>query len=354
MFDIFKDTQHTIGTAPGTVAYVGQARAFTPWIELVRYSGPDIDEACLDATEEQPAPQPDRVSWYRARGIHDTGFVQRVGAWFGLHPLALEDICDTTQRPKAEEHEAGVFVACNAVRYDATAARVVKEHISFLWGDTFVLSFQPAEDQPSLDAVLERVRKGKGRIRTCGADYLMVALLDAVVDGYYPVLSAIGQELESIDASLMAREDDASLLAAYALKRELLFMRNSAWPLHEAIGRIAREEMGNVDEPIKAYLRDVLDHAHQVVESLDTLHAIASGLLDVHVSLVGYRMNAVMKILTTIATIFIPLTFLAGVYGMNFRYMPELEWTWGYPLVLAVMAALAGGMVVYFKRRKWF
>jgi magnesium transporter len=238
------------------------------------------------------------------------------------------------------------------LQWDAAREEVVVEHVSLILGPSFVISFQ---ERPGdvFGPTRERIRGGKGRVRKMGADYLAYCLADAIVDGYFAVLENLGDRIEDVESILVSNPSNDTLRAVHHLKRENLLLRKSVWPLREVINGLDRSESELITDPTHVYMRSVYDHSIQVIDTMETFRDMLAGMLDTYLSSLSNRMNEVMKVLTIIATIFIPLTFVAGIYGMNFQSMPELAWPWGYPAALAVMAIVAAGMVYYFRRKKW-
>jgi magnesium transporter len=277
--------------------------------------------------------------------------LERIGKHFGLHPLILEDILHTDQRPKMEDSENYLFIVTKMLSYDEENHLNVQQ-FSLVLGQNYIITFQERVGDV-FEPVRERLRKGKGRIRKMPPDYLAYALIDAVVDHYFIVLERIAERVEEIEEELIRNPTPETLKTIHHLKRELIFLRKSVWPLRELIGALERGESSLVHEKTTIFLRDLYDHTIQVIDTVETLRDMVSGMLDVFLSSVSNRMNEVMKVLTIIATIFIPLTFIAGIYGMNFKFMPELEWHWGYPLVWSIMIVVGVVMLFYFKRRKW-
>ena len=269
-----------------------------------------------------------------------------------MHPLVLEDILNTGQRPKLEDFDEYVFVVLKMFRYGDQVDGMGIEQISLILGPSFVISFQE-EPGDVFDLVRGRIRESKGRIRKMGADYLAYALLDALVDSYFVVLERVGEKVEFLEEELVSDPRPETLQAIHNLKRDMLFLRKSVWPLREVVGALVRGEPSLFGESITVYLRDVYDHSIQVIDTIETFRDMVSGMLDIYLSSVSNRMNEVMKVLTIIATIFIPLTFITGLYGMNFKHMPELAWRWGYPMVWAVMLTVVVLMLFYFRRKKW-
>jgi magnesium transporter len=293
------------------------------------------------------------TSWINIDGVHDMEVVRKLGEHFKIHPLTLEDVVNTAQRPKLEEFDDYLFVVLKMLRHD-DAGRVHAEQVSLVVGANFLLSFQESEGDV-FDAVRDRIRKGQGRIRRSGSAYLAYALIDCVVDHYFLVLEQLSETIETLEGQLYDAIDDGMdlLHEIYRLKQDMIYLRKQIWPLRETLGHLHKTENPLVPEKTKVFFSDVYDHLIQALEIVESLHAVLSGLQDLYLSMSSQRMNEVMKVLTIIATIFIPLSFVAGIYGMNFEVMPELKWRWGYFAVWGLFAAIMGGMLVYFKRRKW-
>jgi len=292
------------------------------------------------------------VSWINIDGLHQVDLIENIGECFDLHPLILEDILNTTQRPKLQDLEDYLCLILKMITYDETINQLHIEQVTLILGSNFVISFQETEGDV-FDLVRDRLRKGKGKIRKMGADYLAYALLDAVVDNYFIVLEKIGEEIESLEDELLEKPDPETVHGIHNLKRELIFLRKSVWPLREAIVGLEKGESSLIQDKTAIYLRDVYDHTIQVIDTIETYRDMVSGMLDVYLSSLSNKMNEVMKMLTIIATIFIPLTFLAGIYGMNFKYMPELEWPMAYPVLWLIMISVALFMLSYFRKKKW-
>jgi len=285
-------------------------------------------------------------------GIHQLDNIEKIGEHFKIHPLVLEDIMNTGQRPKMEDFNDYLFIVLKMLSYDEEENETKTEQVSLILSSKFVISFQESEGDV-FDPVRERIRSDRGRIRKMGVDYLAYSLIDAIVDNYFMVLEKIGEKIEDIEDELVKNPTPEVLHTIHRLKRELIFLRKSVWPLREVISRLERWESPLIDKSIDIYLRDVYDHTIQVIDALETFRDMLSGMLDIYLSSISNRMNEVMKVLTIIATIFIPLTLISSIYGMNFKYMPELDWFWGYPLVYTVMLAVSAVMLIYFRRKKW-
>ena len=292
------------------------------------------------------------VTWLDLDGVHQIDLLEMVGAQLKIHPLVVEDIHIPHQRPKVEDYEDYLYIVLKMISWDSIENEVKAEQVSLILGKGYVISFK--EDPGDIfDPVRLRLREGKGRINKMGSDYLAYSLLDQVVDNYFIVLENMGEEIEDLEEELVTNPDASTLQTIHHLKRELIFLRKSVWPLREAISSLQRGESSLFQPDTLVYLRDVYDHTIQVIDTIETFRDMVSGMLDIYLSSVSNRMNEVMKVLTIIATIFIPLTFIAGVYGMNFEYMPELAWPGGYFLVWGVMIVIFIGMLVFFKRKKW-
>jgi len=341
------------GHTPGTPVYVGRARAAA--VSITRYDY-DADSSTRDSFTSPDAALgalgAEKRSWINVDGVHDVEKVQQLGQGFGLHPLAVEDIVHTGQRPKLEDYKAYLFVVLRMLQWNQEKQEIDDEQVSIVFGDSWVLSFQERAGDV-FDPVRERLTTNRGRIRRTDADYLAYALVDAIVDHYFAILEALGEQIESLGDDLTENPKQEHLAAIRHLKRELLFMWKSVWPLREVLSAIERDESSLIQDSTRPYLRDVYDHTIHIIDTVETLRDMVSGLMDVYLSSVSNRMNEVMKVLTIIATIFIPLSFIAGVYGMNFAFMPELQWRYGYFLVLGLMFVVLAGMLFYFRRKKW-
>ncbi len=341
------------GQPPGTLHHVGEIRPDGAGVTVFDYDEGSCSERTVEGPEACRALRDSpTVSWINVDGLHDVERVRGLGEAFGLHPLVMEDIVNTDQRPKLEEFEGYLYLAAKMLRWDRDQDELTIEQVSLVLGPKFVLSFQ---ERPGdvFGPIRDRLRSAKGRIRRMGPDYLAYALLDAIVDGYFDVLEHLGDRIEHLEERLLSRPEPGVLHQLHRLKREALFIRKSVWPLREVVSGLQRTESELIGGPIEPYLRDLHDHTVQVIDTTETLRDLLGGMLETYLSSVSNRMNEVMKVLTIIATIFIPLTFIAGVYGMNFKDMPELGWHWAYPAVWLLMLLVAAGMVIYFRRRRW-
>jgi len=340
------------GLPPGELVHVGDRKTEDVAISLFHYSASSLEEKQSCLLNELPSPPPPgEVAWLNVIGIHDTEALATIGEKYGIHPLVLEDICNTGQRAKAEDYGDYQYVVVKMVSWNETAMEIEVEQVSLVLFGTVLISFQelPGDE---FGPVRQRLRLGKGRLRKQGADYLAYSLLDAIVDGYFFLIEKIGDNVELVETELLERPDSGTAGHTHELKREMIFLRKAAWPLREAVSALERSDRFS-GSGTAIYMRDLYDHVIQVIDGVETIRDILAGMLDIYLSSVSNRMNEIMKVLTIIATIFIPLTFIAGVYGMNFHYMPELGWKWAYPVLLGVMGVTAVGMLRFFRRKGW-
>jgi len=341
------------GETPGTVTYVGKEREERVVISRFEYDETQIEhDESLAPAGAALSRTTDRISWINVNGVHDVDQLQAVAESFSLHPLVAEDIAHTGQRPKVEDYDSNLFIVVRMLQWNDATEEIDDEQVSLVLGPSWVLSFQEHEGDV-FEPIRERLLANRGRIRRHGSDYLAYALIDAVVDHYFTILEVLGERVEALGENLAEDPKPSDLKAIRHLKRELLFMRKSVWPLRELLGGIQRDESTLIQESTRPYLRDVYDHTIQIIDTVETFRDMVSGLMDVYLSSISNRMNEVMKVLTIIATIFIPLSFIAGLYGMNFGYMPELQWRYGYFAILGVMLAVGVGMLLYFRRKRW-
>lgn len=339
------------GLSPGTLVHIGENRTETVEITLFNYAGAQCDERTVTNPNDLQPPADETVTWINVGGVHKIDVLEAFGKQFGLHPLLLEDIANTDQRPKLDDYETYVFLVVKMLAVTDRGGILV-EQVSFVLGRNYVLSFQE-NGTDVFRPVRDRLRAGKGRLRHNGSDYLLYALVDAIVDQYFSVLESLGEKIETLQERVMADPKPDTLRDIHALKRQLLFVRRAVWPLREVTNSLSRSDCPYLHEPTKVFFRDVYDHVVQIVDSIETFREMLSASLDIYLSSVSYRLNAVMRVLTVITTIFMPLSFIASIYGMNFEHMPELKWEWGYPVVLGAMGLVAAGMLIGFRRRKW-
>jgi magnesium transporter len=353
MAKLSKKRSEKTGLPPGTLVHIGEKKAEKVNISLIDYDETQFQQKESVTVEEAiPFKEKPTVTWLNVTGLHEVKIVEEIGKAFNIHPLLLEDIVHTGQRPKLEDLEDYLFFVLKMLTYDEEKNTLVAEQVSLILGPHFVISFQET-DSDVFKPVKERIKNAKGRIRKLGSDYLAYALIDAIVDNYFVILEHFGEKIEVLQEEVLSQPGPDTLQIIQATKRDMIFLRKSVWPLREAISVLYRGESPLITGSVLPYLRDVYDHTIQVIDNIETFRDMISGTLDVYLSSVSNKMNEVMKVLTIIATIFIPITFIAGVFGMNFKYMPELEWRWAYPIVWLVMLTIGVAMLIGFRRRKW-
>lgn len=342
------------GLPPGSVIFTGNKKVEKILIHYLQYDAENLKEKVLDNHAEATFHQSpeDKIDWYDIRGIHDSELIQLLGTTFNIHPLILEDIADVHQRPKFEEYENGIFITIRALNFDKNINKVLTEQVTLYFRTGFIATFQETSSD-LFDAVRQRIHSGRGKIRQRGADYLAYAIIDVIVDNYYLVMEEIEEVIESLEDKIINVQEENIKGEIHGLKKELLVLRKSISPLREAIGRFSKTESSFVQENSLVFIRDLYDHTIQVMDMVETYRDMLNGLQDLYLTEVSFKMNKVMQLLTLIATIFIPLTFLAGIYGMNFEFMPELHWKYGYFVLLGIMLIVFIGLLLYFKRKKW-
>ncbi|HOO45497.1 MAG TPA: magnesium/cobalt transporter CorA [Deltaproteobacteria bacterium] len=343
------------GLPPGSLVHVGEKKLEKAQISVIDFDETRYQELTPAAIEDCfPFKEKPTITWINIDGLHETDLIEKIGRHFGFHPLLLEDILNTGGRTKIEDFGDHIFVVLKMLyQEEGNSSELLSEQISLIFGDHYVITFQESEGDV-FDPIRERIRKGKGRVRRESADYLAYIIIDAIVDKYFNVLEDIADYIEEAEEVLLAKPDADTLQTIHSLKNDVLFLRKSIWPLREIINVLERGESQLVRESTRIYFRDVYDHTIQIMDTLDTFRDIITGMLDTYLSSMSNRMNEIMKVLTIFASIFIPLTFIAGIYGMNFEYMPELKWPWAYPAIWMFMIVAGTTMVIAFKKKKWF
>jgi len=342
------------GAAPGTVVHTGRRRVEKVRIQAMRFGPDGLEEERWEALPEPlPIPPPgEGVLWINVEGLHDTAVLQSVAEALDVHPLAIEDVASVGQRPKVEDYEDHLFIVLHMLGIQEDPFHIVDEQVSLVMGPGYLVSFQEAPGDV-FEPVRERLRSGKGQIRNRGSDYLAYALIDALVDSYFQILEKVGEHMDHLEVEVMESVAEETMQKTHHMKRELLVLRRSVWPLREMVASLLRVEGELIADSTRIYLRDIHDHTYQLIDTVEILRDITAGLKDLYLSSVSKRTNEVMKVLTIMASIFIPLTFVAGVYGMNFEFMPELEVWWAYPGVLLLMLGIALGLLAFFRHRGW-
>lgn len=353
MRKMIKKSSKKVTVPPGSLIYTGDKKVEEVEILFIDYDQTHFQEKKISNIEECfPFKETSMVTWININGLKEIDVVENLGKYFDIHHLVLEDILNVNQRPKMEDFDKYVFIVLKMLTYDEKTEQIESEQVSIILGRNFVITFQEKEGDV-FDTIREHIKNSKGRIRNMGADYLAYALIDTIVDHYFAALEKIGDKMEYIEEELVTNPSVETLQTIHNLKREMIFLRKFIWPLREVIGKLERAESSLIQESTSIYFRDVYEHTIQVIDTVETFRDMISGMLDIYLSSVSNKMNEVMKVLTIIATIFIPLTFIVGIYGMNFSYMPELAWKWSYPLVLLLMFGVGVSMIMYFRRKKW-
>ena len=348
---IFKKRHPEVGARPGTLVIASDAPP--PRIRMISFDADEVhDQVVVDAPELAAALDPGSVTWVDVQGFGDEQLLRDIGAIFSIHPLAMEDVVNMPQRPKAEVYDNQTLIITRMVRMKDAAA-IEMEQVTIVLGADYVLTFQELYGDV-LDPVRQRIRSGKGRpIRNSGPGYLAYAIVDTIVDAYYPVVEALGDHLEQLENIVIESPSNNVLRELNRTKNMLVNLRRAIWPQREAVNSLIRDENALIRDEVRMFFRDTYDHCVQTAEVVEMYREMVTGLMNTYLSSVANRTNDVMRVLTIMASVFIPLTFLAGIYGMNFEHMPELHVSWAYPLVWTTMAAMAGGMLVFFWRKGW-
>ena len=339
------------GLPPGTLVHIGERRTKHVTFTVFHYGPAGCEELQPHQVNQLAPPADESVVWINVSGVHNVEILEAIGKQFVLHPLLLEDIANTDQRPKLDDYETYFFLVIKMMSL-TDRKEIAVEQVSLVLGRNYVLSFQE-NGTDVFQPVRERLRGGKGRLRQSDADYLFYALVDAIVDQYFAVLEFMGEKIELLQQTVVADPKPETLNEIHGLKRQLLFVRRAVWPLRDVMNNLSRSDCPFLQEATKLFFRDVYDHVVQIVDTIETLREMVSASLDIYLSSVSYRLNAVMRVLTVITTIFMPLSFIASIYGMNFEHMPELKSTWGYPIVLVAMTVVGLGMLILFRNKRW-
>lgn len=350
---LVKKTSIKKGLRPGSLIYIGEQKVDKVRIRVIDYDEANISEHTFETIEETFSfKDKTSISWINIDGLHDIEVIRKIGDHFGIHNLVLEDILDTNKRPTIEDYGDYIYTTLKMLYYDEERNIIMEEQFSLVLFDQTVISFQESLGD-TFEPVRKRIRRGKGRARKAGSDYLAYILIDAVIDNYFVVLEILGETIEVLEDELVNDVSDETLKNIHTLKREMVLLRKFIWPVRELINEFDRTESPLIDKETSIYLRDLYGHIVQLIDTMEAYRDMVSGMLDTYLSISGNKMNEVMKTLTIMASIFIPLTFIAGLYGMNFENMPELHKNWGYPVVLGIMVVVAIALVYYFRRKKW-
>ena len=353
LLNSFKRYTQKVGQPPGTLVYVGEERVEPVRITIIDYDETHLQEAEVQTVEEcLPFIDTETVTWIQVQGIHETPIIEEIGKHFGVNSLVLEDLMNPSHLPKIEVYENYVFIVLKSLDYNVTDSRVSREQISLIVGANFVITLQESFTAV-FASVQNRLLNQQGRIRRMQSGYLAYALIDIIVDHYFIVLDEVNEQVQVLEEDIMKDPSPEIISKINVLRKEQLLLRRPILPLRDVLIEILDDEIPLLGEDTRPYFRDVYDHLIQVIQMLEMIRSAVSGLFDVYTSAVSHRMNEVMKVLTIVATFFIPLTFIAGIYGMNFKFMPELDTQWGYPVVLLVMLSISIGMFLFFKLKKW-
>jgi magnesium transporter len=349
----FRRMARRAGMPPGSLVSPGERERPPAKITITHYRDNNFAERQVDTIAEcRLAEDPAEVTWIDVNGVSQVKDLEKLGERFKIHPLVLEDILEVGQRPKVEDYDDYLYIVLNSLRPGAADEELIAEEISLVLGPHYVLSFYEGEDD-LFAPVRQRLLKAKGRIRKLGADFLAYSLIDLVVDNYFVHLEKFGDQVESLEDEVVARPSPQTLRDVHRYKNDMILLRKSLWPLREVIARLERRESPLISENLANYFRDVYDHTIIAIDTVETYRDILSGMLDIYLSSMSNRLNQIMKVLTIIATIFMPLTFITSLYGMNFKYMPELQWEYGYYATLVVIVVIALTMVQFFRKKQW-
>jgi len=351
--DLPREGARKAGLPPGSLVYIGPKRTFKPKITLFNYTPEAYIEKTVDEIEEcLPYKDEKSVTWINIDGVHNVELIEKIGNLFELHPLLLEDVVNTRQRPKIDEFDDHLFTVLRTLTFDEGKNGIISEQVSIVLSKRFVISFQ--EDEGDLyNPIRARIRDNKSRIRDFGTDYLVYRIMDVTVDHYFALMEKLGEKIEDLEARVLHHPPQTILEEIQNVKKDLLLLRRSVYPLREVLAVMTRDENKLILKKTQKFIRDVHDHTIQVIETLEMFRENVNGLKDAYHSQLNIDMNKTIQTLTIITTIFIPLSFIAGVYGMNFKHMPELDYKYGYAIVLGLMAVLSLLMIFYFKKRKW-
>ena len=347
-----KKRSRKAGMPPGSLVHIGEQKIEVPRLTVFNFDEQGLEEKTLkDVAECLAYKDKGGMTWINIDGLHEPNLLEQLGAGFGLHPLMLEDIANTEQRPKLEDYGEYLYVVVKMLFRPGRT--ILTEQLSLVIGKNLLISFQERRSAV-FNPICERLRNGKARARTLGADFLAYQLIDAVIDDYFVVLERLSDDVEALEERIISTPKSNELRDLHLLKKDMIQLRRSVTPLRDVISAMQRGNSPLIGDAVRMYLRDIYDHVVAAADAVEAMRDLLNSMLEIHMSNLNIRLNEVMKVLTIVTTLFIPATFIAGVYGMNFKHMPELDWSWGYPAALLLMAVAAGGMFLYFKRKKWF
>ncbi len=342
------------GLPPGTLVHVGEQKTEEVKILVIEYNEQDFNVCDVKKVNEcSHSYKGEMTKWIDVVGIHDVNVIAEIGSLYNLHPLVMEDILNTNQRPKVDDWGEYTYIVLKMLHFDGKTGEIVPEQASIILGEKLVITFQETKGDDFLP-VIDRIINDQGRIRKTGADYLAYALLDSIIDNYFGILEKLGEKIETLEAELIEKPTQETVNTIHFLKREMIFLRKSVWPLREVIAALERGESSRIGDSTRMYVKDIYDHVIQIIDTIELFRDMLSGMIDIYLSSINNRMNQVMKLLTIITTIFIPLSFITGIYGMNFSYIPGFELRYGVLVVLTAMVLIAVFMLYFFKKKKWF
>lgn len=351
---LVKSRSQKRGLPPGSLVHIGDRKRENTLITLIEYNEESFGQRQLDNKDlELLEVRDNSIIWLNIEGLNDIDVIEKIGERFKIHLLDMEDILNTEQRPKIDVNDDYIFISAKMLNYDKVLGEFEVEQVSFIFGKNYALSICE-KDTDVFEPVIKRLQQGMSRHRKQGSDYLVYCLLDVIVDNYFTVLEGFGDKVELVEDIMVSRTNSHMLGSIHKLRRQLLFLHKAVWPLREVLSFLERGESLLLQESTSIYIRDLYDHVVQVMDTTDTLRDILSSMLDVYLSSTSNRMNEIMKVLTIISTLFMPLSFIVGVYGMNIDIMPELHWPWMYPVLWVVMLSIVVTMMAYFKRKKWW
>lgn len=354
MSKLIKKHSKKTGLPPGTLVYTGDIKNTEVNIEVFNYEEARLDEKEIKNIDEclgfkdKPG-----ITWINIDGILKNEDLEKLGKGFNIHPLALEDILSVDQRPKEEDFTNNIYIVLKMLSYNDKTSEIISEQVSLIVGSNYLISFQEGIKGDVFNPVRAKIRSGKGKTRISGPDYLAYSLVDTIVDNYFVILEKVGERIEVVEEAILKKSSESNVQDIHKLKREMIFLHKSIWPLREVVSGLLREDSPLIKDSTKIYLRDVYDHTIQIMDTVETYRDILSGMLDIYLSSVSYKLNEVMRVLTIVSTVFTPPIFIAGVYGMNFELLPEVKWKYGYPFALFLMAISSLSMLIYFRRKKW-
>ncbi|MGA9294276.1 MAG: magnesium/cobalt transporter CorA [Ignavibacteriaceae bacterium] len=348
------------GMSPGSLIFTGEKKTENVSISLFDYNSGNFSETKVDDLNElEKYRNNSNVTWINVVGLHDINILDKIGIIFNIHPLVLEDILNVSHNPKIEEYDSYLFIVVKMINYIDNSNKLDIEQVSLIIGKNYIITFQE-KNGDVFDPIRERIRTAKGMIRKYSEDYLAYRILDSIIDNYFSVLECFDDRIEDIEDQILTDPDESSLEEIHHLRKELIKLRRAVSPLREMIFTIEKEKFNLIQKTTFVYLRDLSDHVKQIIDTIENYREFINGLLEVYLSNASHRMNEVVKLLTIISTIFIPLTFIVGIYGMNFRTdasrwnMPELDWAFGYPFVMIMMVVIAVTLIIFFKKKRWF